>query len=87
MKQIAGHGNLCYLERDMAAMADDLDYDFDQLLPHQSSTSLGKVRVRLCKGLSDTCRDEVTAAGSVGRCRTSLRGGNRGPGWTGWCRR
>ena len=34
---------------------------------------------RSCKGLSDTCRDEVTAAGSVGRCRTSLRGGNRGP--------
>jgi len=42
---------------------------------------------RLCEGLSDTCRDWALAAGSVGRCRTSLRGGNRGPGWTGWCRR
>jgi len=37
--------------------------------------------------LSDACRGWVTATGSVGRRRTSLSGGNRGPGWTGWCRR
>ncbi len=27
---------------------------------------------RFCEGLSDTCRDGVAAAGSIGRCRTSL---------------
>ena len=42
--------------------------------------------VRLCEGLSDACRIQACAMGSVGRRRTSLRGGNRGPGWTGWCR-
>ncbi len=26
------------------------------------------------------------ALAGVGRRRTSLMGGNRGPGWTGWCR-
>ena len=43
--------------------------------------------VSVCEGLSDACRDWTSAANSVGRRRTSLRGGNRGPGWTGWCRR
>ncbi len=32
-----------------------------------------------CEGLSDICRDAVAATGSDGRCRTSLKGGNRGP--------
>jgi len=39
-----------------------------------------------CKGLSDAWCGWATATGSVGRRRTSLKGGNRGPGWTGWCR-
>ena len=34
---------------------------------------------RTCEGLSDICRDGVAATGSDGRCRTSLRGRNRGP--------
>ena len=34
---------------------------------------------RLCEGLSDACRVWVSATGSIGRRRTSLRGGNRGP--------
>ncbi len=44
------------------------------------------LEVRCCEGLSDACRIQACATGSVGRRRTSLRGGNRGPGWTGWCR-
>ncbi len=45
------------------------------------------IEVCPCKGLSDAWCGWATATGSVGRRRTSLRGGNRGPGWTGWCRR
>ncbi len=43
--------------------------------------------VACCEGLSDACRIQACAANSAGRRWTSLRGGNRGPGWTGWCRR
>ncbi len=47
--------------------------------PQLRATRRGVLFARRCLGLSDICRDGVTAADSVGRCRTSLRGGNRGP--------
>ena len=48
------------------------------LPPTATVNGYGAGRSVVCIGLSDTCRDGVAAAGSVGRCRTSLRGGNRG---------
>ncbi len=62
-------------------------YGYKQTSSHPKSTSalppkadilVAVTDFRLCEGLSDACRGWVSATGSIGRRRTSLRGGNRG---------
>jgi hypothetical protein len=50
-----------------------------------TSSRFSSARVKGCRTPAGDRR--VRRLASAGRCPTSLRGGNRGPGWTGWCRR
>ena len=47
-------------------------------LPPKADVSVAVADFRVCEGLSDACRGQVSAMNSSGRRRTSLRGGNRG---------